>query len=69
MSQLINIVSFVIIIGLVILSKKCLKIVRVGTKNKKLFYKQINSYILISSISLITSVMLSGVTFFRMLTT
>lgn len=68
MAQLINIVSFIIVIGLVIVSRKCIKLVKVGIKNKNLFYKEINSYKLISSITLIISVILSGVTFFRMLT-
>lgn len=68
MLELINIVSIIMVIGLVVISRKCLEIVRVGTKNKNLYYKEIHLYILISSISLITSVILSSITFFRMLT-
>ncbi|MBU3157916.1 hypothetical protein [Clostridium estertheticum] len=68
MLGLINIISIIIVIVLVITSRKCLEIVRVGTISKNLYYKEIHLYILISSLLLITGVILSGVTFFRMLT-
>ena len=68
MLRLINIVSIIMIIGLVIISRKCLEIVRVGTKNRNLYYKEINRFMLIASILLINSVILSGITLFRVLT-
>ena len=68
MLELIDIVSIIMVIGLVVISRKCIEVVRVGTKNKNLYYKEINLYILISSILLITSFILSGITLLRMLT-
>ena len=62
----INTVLIIMVIVLGVISGKYLKMGKEGSKSNSLCYKKSNLYILVSSISLIISILLSVIIFFRM---